>query len=115
MLPEGASLHDSNFSTASSALLEVEQWTVVVGIVAGIEDLNTGIVIAVERCHRSRAAGFNRVRRVGEPYPEVVGLNRSGSGRQDESFVIENTSDIENPLSLSIGGQVTLIPGRDKW
>src|SRR5215471_11862294 len=84
------SLHDSVYSTASSALLEVEQWAVVVGIVACIEDLNAGVVIAVERRDSSRTAGFNRVRRVGEPDPEVVGLNRRWSGVQDESFVTEN-------------------------
>ena len=57
-----------------------------------------GVVIGVERRHRSRAAGFNRFCRVGKPDPEVVGLNRRRSGVQDESFVIENTHDVENPL-----------------
>ena len=56
-------------------LSEAAQWTCLIGESRRVEDLNAGIMYAVEWCRRSRAASVPGVRRRIEPKPKVINLN----------------------------------------
>ena len=60
-------------------LLEIKQWSVTVRKVAGIQNLNAGLVVAIEVRSRGRAvsvAGFGCIR---EPEPQVIDLDWTSS------------------------------------
>ncbi len=58
-------------------LLELEQRPVVVGEVAGVQDLYPRVMVSVERRRCAQTPGINRVCGVGKPDPEVVQIDRN--------------------------------------
>src|SRR5262245_30338611 len=55
--------------------LDKEQRTLQIGKIAGIQDLNTGVVLTVERGHIGRTTGVARIDRRVEPEAEMEGVN----------------------------------------
>jgi hypothetical protein len=51
-----------------------------IGELSGIQDLDTGIMLAIERSHRAGTTQFDDVRRVVEPDADVIHLNRISDG-----------------------------------
>jgi hypothetical protein len=87
---------------------------VAVGEIAGIENLDTCFVVAIERRHCLWTAGFVRICRVGKPDPEVVQLNRNcrGAGVQDEGFMTEDPSQVN--MVRSAGAATCLSPNASR-
>jgi hypothetical protein len=54
---------------------DVAEWSRVDGEVRSIQHLDASIVLAVERGHGGRAAGFRSVRRAVEPKPKMIHLD----------------------------------------
>ena len=62
-------------------LLDVEQWTLVIGECCRVEDLDARVVVAGKRRCGSRTACLHGILRRIEPNPEVIKLHRAISYR----------------------------------
>jgi hypothetical protein len=54
---------------------QLPQWPLIVRVIARIEDLDSSVVLAIERDDRSRASRLDRVVWGVEPQPEMEGVN----------------------------------------
>src|SRR6266540_436090 len=97
-----------------SRLFDPPQGSVIVCKVAGVQHLDTRLVVSVERRHCAGASGFDRVCRVGKPHPEMGHLNCDGTWVQDEGLITEDPRHVCVAFASSIGCQVTLVPRRDE-
>ena len=61
-------------------LFEAAERAAIVNEVAGVQDLDSSLVIAVKRCRRVGATRISSGVRVGEPHSDVIELNRCGGG-----------------------------------
>jgi hypothetical protein len=95
-------------------LLNVQQRPVIIREIAGVQDLDTCVVVAVERGDSAGAASLNRVGGVGKPDSEMVGLDRGWTRIKNEGLIVQDTGNVENSSSFSIGCQVALVPSWDK-
>lgn len=95
-------------------LLNVQQRPVIIREIAGVQDLDTCVVVAVEGGDSAGAASLNRVGGVGKPDSEMVGLDRGWTRIKNEGLIVQDTGNVENSSSFSIGCQVALVPSWDK-
>jgi hypothetical protein len=102
-----------------------------------VENLNAGVMLAIEGRMISRAASLLGVIRIVEPKTEVIeldGINlsaglrlrkdcgrtlenvrrRQSLLRNDEGLSVETANEIANPIAVYIGLNVTNIPGKPK-
>src|SRR3954471_1678073 len=115
----------------SAALrLDEEQRALEIGEVAGVEHLNAGVVVAVERRHIGRASGVGGVERRVEPQAEMEGVDRirdrvlvrigkrtavddrrgDAALRDDERLFVEAADKTRMALAVLIGLDVALVP-----
>ena len=99
---------------ATSISLNPLQWSVSIRKVPSFQYLNTGFMIAIEWRHCVRTPGIDRIPWVGEPQPEVGCLDGGGTRVQDEGFITEDPSHVDDSVATSIGCYVSLIPRRDE-
>src|SRR5215475_1242172 len=100
--------------------------------IAGIQHLNAGLMIILERRQGARTSRVRSVGRVAEPQPEMVrvhrcrhrirrcvnariGLRGSASRRgEDKELAAENPKKLLTATSIRVGHDIALIPGHPK-
>ena len=75
----------------------------VIGEIAGIQDLYARVMITVERRYRAGTPGFDRVCGVCKPDPEVIRLHGNRPWIQDEGLIIEDSGHVQDTSPISIG------------
>src|ERR1700756_1297696 len=108
-------------------LLKTLQRSRIVGEVRGIQDLNTGMVLAVERCDSGRAASFLRIVRRVEPQTQMIDLHRGrcwvccriivehlwcrgGTRRDNECLDVKAPPETLLSNASGIGFNIALVP-----
>jgi len=114
---------------------QVDQWSLIIREVRRIQDLNAGIVLAVERCHCVGAAVVRCVLRRVEPKPQMVGLHgvgfrifrcirerwiiedlrcRRDVGSNDKRLNAKPPPKVLDRVAISVRLHIPLIPGQPK-
>ena len=75
----------------------------VIGEIAGIQNLYARVVVPVERCYCARTTSFGRVGGIGKPDSEVIRLNWNRPWIEDKSLIIKNTGHVQDTSSHSVG------------
>jgi hypothetical protein len=111
---------------------QLAQRSLVIRVVAGIEDLHPRVVFAIKRGHRIGTACLGRVVGGVEPQPEMEGVHRTGRGigggignrvmvehgggrgtrRDNEGLGVEASRKIADPIAMVIGFNIALVPGQ---